>query len=262
MTELSAHQLRVGGIVLATLASAVEVFDGLETTAADRGGDIVEAWRPGLRVDTWALVPEAKVQRLRIWAAPWDADGAVNPAYGREGHRRANTQAILQALRTRAAGIPVEWDVPDLAGGVETMRNTGRVRSAIAVTGDQLRRIDVTIEYPYPYWHLGDPVGRPSASSHVFTPGGGAEIWDMVYVFEGDGVLEHVESGDTITVAGSSSAVTVDVGARTITQAGVPARNLARFNRPWWSRWLNPGAQVTLNVTGTTVAVAYHRASL
>jgi hypothetical protein len=259
--DLSPHHLRVDGRSLATLANGITDFDGHVTAPAVRGGDISEVWRPGLLPGGYNLVPEATIQRLKIWAAPWDADGDLDPDYGPEGHRRENVNELLKIFGKRGSGISVAWDVPDLAASVVTLTNTARVRESVPVTGNHLRGIDVALEYPYPYWHVGDAIVRAGASSHSFTPGGYSEIWDMVLTFAGDGTLTHTQSGDTITVVGSAGPVTVNVGARTITEGGSPARNRARFNRPWWQRW-NAGQAVTLTVSGTTVAVTYYEAAL
>lgn len=259
--ELATHQLRIGGVIIATLAHGIEDFDGHVIAPALRGGDITEVWRPGYVPSGYNLVPEATVQRLKIWAAPWDADGDVDPNKGAEGHRRENVNNLLKLFGRRGSGLAIEQDVPDLAGGVVTLTNTARVREAVPVTGNQLRAIDVTLEYPYPFWHIGPVISRPAAASHVFTPGGYSEIWDMVFTFAGNGVMVHEETGDTVTTVGAAGAVTIDVGARTITEGGSAARNRARFNRPWWQRW-NAGEEVTLTVTGTTVAVDYFEAGL
>ena len=259
--ELSTHQLRIDGRVLATLANGIEDFDGHITAPALRGGDISEVWRPGLLPGDYNLVPEATTQRLKIWAAPWDADGVIDPNYGPEGHRRANVLELLKIFGKRRAGISVAWDVPDLAGGTVTLTNTARVRESVPVTGNHLRGVDVALEYPYPYWHIGTVIERAAAATHTFTPGGYSEVWDMVFTFTGNGTATHDETGDTITAVGAASAVTVDVGARTILEGAAVARNRARFNRPWWMRW-NAGEEVNITVAGTTAAIAYYPATL
>ena len=259
--DLSTHHLRIDGRSLATLANGITDFDGHVNAPAVRGGDISEVWRPGLLPGDYNLVPEATTQRLKIWAAPWDADGIIDANYGPEGHRRENVNELLRIFGKRGSGIAVEWDVPDLAGSIVTLTNTARVRESVPVTGNHLRGVDVALEYPYPYWHVGALVELATAASHTFTPAGYSEVWDMVLTFAGDGVAEHDETGDTITVVGSAGPVTVDVGARTILEGGSPARNRARFNRPWWMRW-NAGEEVNLTVTGTTLAVDYYPAAL
>jgi hypothetical protein len=71
-------------------------------------------------------------------------------------------------------------------------------------------------------------------------------------VFAGDGTFTHSTLGWTLTITGSASAVTVDLGARTVTQAGVPADQLLTRNTRDWG-WFTPGS----NAVTSTVSVVW-----
>lgn len=86
-----------------------------------------------------------------------------------------------------------------------------------------------------PYWRT-IPALAP-ASPPTFNPGGNAPVTDAVITFTGGSTprLTNTSTGDWIELSGSiGSPVTVDVGARTVTQGGISALNLfTRLRRRW-----------------------------
>jgi hypothetical protein len=108
----------------------------------------------------------------------------------------------------------------------------------------------------YPFWqsetlNTGTVTGTPLVVTNL----GNAPIANLLLSYASDAVLSHAAYGATLEVDGSSAAVIVDVGARTVTQSGSPADNLLIRNKPYWIRL--PKAGGTLTRSGATVTVSW-----
>lgn len=160
----------------------------------------------------------------------------------------ANTDLFLSLLTT---GVLLEVDMPDL-----TSRFL-RVNPLDAFNFSQplkMRDTSVPLVADYPYWQTGGAPDTDSISgADTVTTGGTAPVYNAVLVFAGDGTLTHADW--TLEVVGSSSAVTVDLGARTVTQGGLPAPNLLRRSSRDFA-WFDPGAN-SVTAAGTTVSVSW-----
>ena len=90
------------------------------------------------------------------------------------------------------------------------------------------RRWSIPLVSDWPYWRRS--VAEEDTISGADTIGvtGKKTIYDAVLVFSGDGTFTHSDEGWAIEVTGSGGAVTVDLGARTVTEGGNPALNRIR----------------------------------
>lgn len=157
----------------------------------------------------------------------------------------ANTDDFLSLLR-----VPdqlIELDMPD--GTSRFTRFTALDPSSI-VQPRETRTAGFTVISPYPYWREGGNENSQTVSgADTISVGGNADVYDAVLEFSGDGTFEHLGEGWSIEVVGSSGAVTVDLGARTVTEGGVAATNRIRRDRRDWG-WFVPGSNsVTSDVS-------------
>lgn len=102
---------------------------------------------------------------------------------------------------------------------------------------------------------IGSDQYGPFGDTRLIVNPGTAAVWNAQLVFAGDGSLTNSTTGQVVTVAGSSGAVTVEVLTGSTTQGGVDADGLAVANTSQIMRF-EPG---TNNVTaaGTTVTVKW-----
>jgi hypothetical protein len=120
------------------------------------------------------------------------------------------------------------------------------------------RSISVPLESPMTFWKAGGNQSTDTISgADTLVNGGNREVYDAVLVFASDGTFTHSGLGWDLTITGSTGAVTVDLGARTVTMGGNPADNLlTRTDRKWG--WFLPGNN---SVTSTVSVGVTWRAS-
>jgi hypothetical protein len=151
--------------------------------------------------------------------------------------KQDNTDEFL-ALVTAPNGNYLEVDMPDATSrfiyvygfSPAAMRQPRRQRS-----------ISVPLESPMTFWKEGGNQSTDTISgADTLVNGGNREVYDAVLVFASDGTFTHSGLGWDLTITGSTGAVTVDLGARTVTMGGNPADNLlTRTDRKWG--WFLPG---------------------
>lgn len=176
-----------------------------------------------------------------------------------EEQKQANTDLFL-GLVTDPAGNYMEVDMPD---------GTSRFIYVYNVTPAAMRqpRADRTISIPLEssdaYWKEGGQEDTDTITgADTMTVGGNRSVYDAVLVFAGDGTFTHSGLGWAIEVTGSAGAVTVDLGARTVTEGGSPALNRIRRTpaagqgQVWG--WFTPGSN---SVTSDVSVVATWRSS-
>lgn len=98
-----------------------------------------------------------------------------------------------------------------------------------------------------PFWQSEELFSAVINGTDPIVVGGNGRVTNMTLLFSADAVLTHVPSGDTVEIDGSTSAVTVDVGAGTVVQSAVAADNLLIASNDPWQTWY-PG---TFNLTAT-----------
>jgi len=164
----------------------------------------------------------------------------------------ANTDTFLTLL-AKPAGNYLEVDMPDatkrfLHVTALDPASIGQVRTN--------RHISVPLYSSLPYWHLGGNQTSYTSGGTV-TNAGPMTVYDAVIVFAGDGTFANTTAGWSLTITGSSGAVTVDLGARTVTQAGIPADQLlTRTDRDWG--WFLAGANTVTGSATVTFRAQYN----
>lgn len=263
MTVLAASpQLRIDGLVVATYSHGLATVAGLDVVGGVRRNDTARqvAYHPG-ELEDWDDYPTGKTRSFDLWVAPYDADGGVTYATGPLGHLRENIDALVAKLATRGAPVDVELDVTTPTG-TETRSGKAKVVNPVVVAGTRLRRARVDLWFPWPWWNVLPEVlvngGTPFTGTQAFTVGGGAPVHDITVTTTGNTVVEHVQTGDTLTLSGVTGATVVSCRSKTVTQAGVPAPGLMVPSHGRWLRML-PGSN-SITVTGAAAAVSYFAA--
>jgi len=166
----------------------------------------------------------------------------------------ANTDVFL-GLISDPAGQYLELDMAD---GSQRFIHAHNLDAAALFQPRKLRTIRVPLVSTYPYWKAGGQESSQTISgADVMAFAGNREVYDAVLVFSGDGTFTHSDLGWTIQVTGSAGAVTVDLGARTVTEGGADALNRIRRNNRKWG-WFVPGSN---NVTSDVSVVVTWRQS-
>lgn len=168
--------------------------------------------------------------------------------------KQDNTDEFL-ALLTAPSGNYLEVDMPDNTSRFLYVYNFD---AAPIRQPRRLRSIVAPLQSPMSYWKEGGNQSSDTISgADTLVNGGNREVYDAVLVFAGDGTFTHSGLGWDLTITGSTGAVTVDLGARTVTMGGNPADNvLTRNNRAWG--WFTPGNN---SVTSTVSVGVTWRAS-
>lgn len=258
MTQIDPWRITADGLSFGTFAHSIEQVQGVESVAARRYKGQRSYARHG-DIPTFRSYYEAKTFPLMITLGPWDPDGDIDHPTGYFGHLRKNWESLATVIGKRHGFIDLRRFVPDDAGESVELQADAVVGRTVPVRGSvAVWRVLVEFILPYPFWHELPKVEREAAMSHSFTTGGTAPINDMVFTFAGDGTLSW---GDVdITVAGSTSAVTVDVGQRKVFQSGQLAMDLIRLSKAMdnWMEW-PPQTAITLS-SDVNVAVDYYNA--
>lgn len=153
----------------------------------------------------------------------------------------ANTDEFLALLRV--PGQIIEVDMPDGTSRFTTF--TALDRAALNQPRD-IRTGSFSLISPWPYWRQGGTEETDTISgADTITIAGTAPVYDAVLVFSGDGTFQNTTEGWSIEVTGSGGPVTVDLGARTVTEGGSAATNRIRRDSRDWG-WFSVG---TNNVT-------------
>lgn len=145
----------------------------------------------------------------------------------------------------------IEIDLPDGTSRFTTF--TPLDRSPIIQPRD-IREASFDLISDWPYWREGGNESSQTVNgADTISMGGTAPCYDAVLVFSGDGTFQNTTAGWSIEVTGSGGAVTVDLGARTVTEGGSPATNRIRRDRRDWG-WFERGtnnvsSDVSVDVT-------------
>ena len=117
----------------------------------------------------------------------------------------------------------------------------------------KVRTMSVPLTADTWYWRAGGNQSTDTISgADTLTTAGRVTVYDPVLVFAGNGAFTNTTAGWTMTITGAVHAVTVDVGARTVTQAGIPADQLLTVTDRGWG-WFNAGANSVTASTSTVV---------
>lgn len=252
-----AKAVTVDGYRIGDYAAMVEEFTGLVGVAGGRGDDQSSLFRHGAVPSgpEWAA---ARTRTLGITLFDTDKDGLAASAYGSLGEWQENLDDLIAIFGKRGL---VDYRRTILtASGPVTVQGYGKVRNPPPFTGTPAAtKLVIPLVFEWPFLHELPAVSLSAATAHSFNTGGNAPVADMVLTFAGDGTLTD-NLGHTIAISGSSGPVVVDVGKRTVTEAGVPAmaRLVTTSLKAWWMEW-PARTDVTLS-SDVGVAVEFYRA--
>lgn len=234
-----------GGVSIANEGIAVEAYGGLYGPPRQRGlvSDI-SGQAGGQSTSSEERLPAARLFNLPIII------GDVNPATGEAdgglttAEWTARNQDTVDSIIHSRSGFLLEHVRCDNTRRFLRVFQNGQPLTN--VRGILERLMIVQCVAPYPYWRSTLTTSDTITTTDTLTVGGSAPVYDATIVFSGDGTFTNTHTGQSITVAGSTGAVTVKTGdGRTVTQGGNPARNLVTVTDDEWMRF-DPG---TVNVT-------------
>lgn len=190
-------------------------------------------------------LPQTRLPILSLEMTEYDAAGGLTAPTPPE-QKMDNTDQLL-ALLGNPSGNYLEVDMPDLTSRFLYVYN---LDPAPISQPRKRRTIRVPLTSPMPYWKEGGNQSTDTITgADTLVNGGNANVYDAVLTFSGDGTFTHSGLAWSITIAGSSGAVTVDLGNRTVTQAGIPAENLMRHTDDYWGYFTPGNNAVTANVS-------------
>lgn len=164
-----------------------------------------------------------------------------------------NTDDFLTAVTVPETLLEV--DLPD---GTSRFLVVTNLDPAYTSRHDRKRDIAIPLVSDWPYWRAGGAEESDVVSgAGAISVGGRKNVYDPVLVFAGNGTFTHSTLGWAIQVTGAAGPVTVDLGARTVTEGGVPASNRIRRTpatgqgRVWG--WFTHGANSVTSTVSVTV---------
>lgn len=238
-----------GGLSINNTAYSVADWSTIFGTPGLSGSQVQVFGRPGA-ISAGDLLPQFRTFTLRLNIKDRDDSGGLTEPTAAE-QLQANTDAFLSLLGSRT-GEYLEVDMPDGTSRFLLVRN---LSPAPISQPRRLRSIRAPLESNWGLWREGGNENDETINGTDTLAITGETVYDAVLEFSGDGTFTHDDLGWAIEVTGSSGTVTVDLGARTVTEGGSAATNRIRrttvpgMGRVWG--WFPPG---TNNVT-TDVAV-------
>lgn len=226
-----------GGTSINNTALSVQDWSGLLGNPGLAYTPFEVAGRPGAFLVGDGL-PRARLLNLNMQITRWGPVdyGLVEPT--EEEQLVANTDAFLALLQSPQY---LEVDMPDLTSRFLQVTS---IDPSFIEQPRRNRAISVPLQGSA-YWREGGSQSTDTLNgADSLAVGGNANVYDAVLVFAGDGTLTHSGLGWSLEIAGSTGAVTVDLGNRTVTQGGTPAEELLIRNNANWG-WFVPGANAT-----------------
>lgn len=246
-----------GGTVIESQAIGLVNWNGMYGHPGFKGGDWAQYGQDGETVRTQKrYAPRFPVLTIAAWNR--DADGAVTHPDGSCGELDDNIDTLMGLIdggggqfileRDQADGS-TRWIRCELNGPVSGVQGPlfGQVHAAYTFV--------VPLRCAYPFWQSETESSTTLSGADSLVQNGNARISNATLVYAGDGTL--TVDGYTLEVDGSASAVTVNVGAFTVTQSGAAADNLLIPSRPWWVTF-GPGTTVTSSDVSITATFRDH----
>lgn len=249
-----------GGTSIETHGRNLLTWDGLMGWTGKRGSNTPLLGIDGARHSSGKPFRE-RLLSLAIVAYNEDDDGLVT-LNSRMEHLEENIDEILALLNGNGEQIILERDLGDIDGSggpstrwirCEALDSAQFIRGPVFGIPHASYGITVPLVAAYPFWQSETQHSTVvNGANDPVINGGNARDSMGVYVFAGDGSLTHPD-GTEMTIAGSSAAVTVDVGAGTVIQSGQPAPGLLTPNKRYWFR-LEPGTQLCDSTVSVTIS--------
>lgn len=211
-----------GGISINSTAYSVVDWSTIFGTPGQSGSLVEVFGRPG-NITAGDRLPLGRFLNLNIAIKDRDQSGGLTEPTAAE-QKQANTDAFLSLLMSRD-GTFLEVDTPDGTSRFLHVRNNS---PAPINQPRRLRTIRAPLESNWGFWREGGVENDQTVNGADTITVVGETVYDAVLEFSGDGTFTHNGLGWAIEVTGSSGVVTVDLGARTVTEGGVAATNRIR----------------------------------
>jgi hypothetical protein len=230
-----------GGTNIGGLRFGVFDWSGLWGTVAVRGSTAAIAGRAG-RTLVGSRLPNERLLTLNLISL----DQLEAGGYTTTRCAQIDTnQQTLTGLFGDPDGLVIEWLRQN---GTSVYLVGYTLTGAPLVATGRYRRLSQPLVATWPYWRSTIQQTDTTSGAGTITVGGTAPVYDPVLVFSGNGSFTNSDTGQVVTIAGlGAGAVTVDCGARTVTQAGLDVDGALSVSDSEWVR-LDPG---TVNVTST-----------
>lgn len=241
---MACDDLRIGGTLSASgISGGVSISDS-RIAISDWSGvfghvgysqQLVQvSGRPGgtLVGDALAL---ARFITLPLLITRWATTGKGSLVASSYGKQLWDNTDLLLGYLANPAGFYLEIDDPESG----TRFTDCYVPNPAPISQTEWRRIAIPIISPWPYWREGgNELSLTGSGAGTLTVGGNVNVYDAILTFSGAGTFTNSTAGWTITV---SAACVVNLGAKSVTVAGVNSDNLmtARTSRDWG--WFEPG---------------------
>jgi hypothetical protein len=246
-----------GGTVIETYGSNLLTWNGLLGQPGRQGRNYRSLGSDGTQRRSSKDYDERLIT-LELVAYDRDDTGTITSPDGACGELFDNIDMVGGLLDAAGEAFILERDLPDGSTrwiAAEVLTASSWRRGPVFGPGATSYAITVFATAHYPFWQ-SDTLHEQVVSGAInISNAGNARISNMELVYAGDAVLTHVDSGDTLEVAGSSGAVTVDVGAKSVTEGGTPAGGLLIPSRRYWMRWGT--GTVALNRSGANVTARW-----
>lgn len=249
-------RLSLGGTVSgSTLVGAVSV-ESPQISVVSHGGYLGVPGRTGFaprlvgRPGSWPGSRPTAERLITLTLAAWDRDatGTVTHPDGRCAQLEDSQDLLLSLLDP---GRPTILSREMADGSVRWIEVEAATPAAFQPGplfggGAAATTIVVPLTAHYPWWQSLDL--RSETVTSDIPAGGTGVVHNAVVVLDGGAAIENPATGDRLENL-DSGAITVDVGAMTVTQGGLPADNLLAVATPQWLRF-GPGS-TSVTVSGT-----------
>ena len=259
---MACDRIRVGGTISGSTLSGGTVIESQAIGLVDwsaiysHPGFKGQDWQPyGADGFTYRPRKRYNARYMTLSVAAWnrDAAGSITSPDGACGELADNIDLLMGLFDGEGEQFILERDQPD--GTTRWIRGqlagpaTG-VPGPLFTEAHAAYTFVLPIVCAYPFWQSEAEHSTTLSGADSLVQAGNARIANATLVFAGDGTL--TADGDTVEVSGSAAAVTVNVGARSVTMSGGPADNVFTADQPWWLTF-GPGTTTTSGTASVTV---------
>lgn len=246
-----------GGTVIESGGIALVSWDGLLGTPGRDGADQKLIGSDG---DYRQPGKPYQSRLITLGLIAYDRDATGSLVTTRREHLETNLDTLLGLLDGNQETVILERDMADGTTRwieLEALDAASFVRGQIFGTQHSGYQLTQFMKAAYPFWQSETEYSQAVAGAQAITNAGNARISNMKLSYAGDSVLTHVDTGDTLTIAGATvPPVVIDVKARTIVENSVNADNLLGApDKDYWMRW--GAGTINLSASAATVTVTW-----
>jgi len=255
-----------GGTVIESAGIALAAWDGILGYPGRDGEDAALLGRDGAKRLTKQYRP--RILTIQFLARDRSATGTITTTDGRRYELESNLDGIKTLVDGGGGTVLLERDIADGTGGTATRwieleaveASSPITRGPIFGSTHSAYQMSQVFRGAYPFWQsetLNSQVLTAGGSPNAVVNDGNARVSNASLAFVGNAVVTHDTNGDTVEIAGSTGASTVDIGASTIKDGS--NNNVDNWfeppAKPYWLR-LDPGSN-PLTITGSNVTISY-----